>query len=65
MGLSHERIRQIEEIAWNKIKARASRLAMEGQKVPYPDLLEIVSKQKVKILSDSAGIFTRSAKNRQ
>lgn len=50
MGLSHERIRQIEEIAWNKIKARASRLAMEGQKVPCPDLLEIIPKQKIENL---------------
>ena len=50
MGLSHERVRQIEEIAWDKIKARASRLALEGQKVPYPDLLEIASKQKIENL---------------
>ena len=50
MGLSHERVRQIEEIAWNKIKARASRLALERQKVPYPDLPEIVSKQKIENL---------------
>ena len=45
MGVTYERVRQIEEIAWGKIKARASRLTLEGQAVPYPELLEIVLKQ--------------------
>lgn len=45
IDLTRERVRQIEEIAWSKIKARASRMALEGQSVPYPDLLKIIPKQ--------------------
>lgn len=45
IDLTRERVRQIEEIAWSKIKARASRLSLEGRKAPYPDLLKIIPKQ--------------------
>lgn len=57
INISRERVRQIERLAWHRIKKRSLIMQGKGEVVPYPELHKIMAEQTEKKLIEFSKIL--------